>query len=883
MALRQLIRRHTSNPFACIHLNSFYSSFVSSNSDSDTNVNARFVEKDDFGYCNDGHDKFEKMGSEDYEDLSFFGSDNGEFNKNQSSNFDSFDKVVESDEEVEEEEDGSGSDDSFIVLDSFDKNCVNREEVRRVEVEEDEFRHPIVREVCRLINLRSAWNPKFEGELRHLLRSIKPRQICAVLRSQADERVALNFFYWADRQWRYRHDPIVYYVMLEVLSKTKLCQGAKRVFRLMARRRIDRRPEAFSYLMVSYSRAGELRRAMQVLTMMQKAGVKPDLLICNTAIHVLVVANKLEKALRFLERMQLVGITPDVKTYNCLIKGYCDLNRIKDAIDLIEKMPCKGCSPDKVSYYTVIGFLCKDKRIKEVRDLMEKMVSDSNLIRDQVTYNTLIHMLSKHGHADEALNFLREAEERGFRVDKIGYSAIVHSFCKEGRIEEAKELVNLMFQKGCIPDVVTYTAVVNGFCRLGKLDQAKKMLQQMYKHGCKPNTVSYTALLNGLCHNGKSSEAREMINTSEEEWWTPNSITYSVVVHGLRREGKLSEACDVTREMVNKGFFPNPVEINSLLQSLCREGKTDEAKKFLEECLNMGCAVNVVNFTTVIHGLCQKDDLTDALSLLDDMYLSNKHPDVVTYTAVIDALGKRGRIEEATKLTLKMLKKGLVPTPVTYRAVIHRYCKMGRVEDLLKLLEKMLSKQKCRTAYNQVIEKLCSFGYLEEADKLLDRVLSRGLEVDASTCLLLMESYLSKGFPLLAYKVAFRMFNHNLVPDLKLCEKVSKRLIFEGKSEEADTLMLSLEIQSLVCKGIITGCHTLMNIFQVLHHMEKILSPLHDNFVTSKIFKDVNIFLKLRFLSSNDQQISSRKQEESQAAAAAELYLLGVGKVTIQV
>ncbi|KAK0579082.1 hypothetical protein LWI29_020691 [Acer saccharum] len=80
----------------------------------------------------------------------------------------------------------------------------------------------------------------------------------------------------------------------------------------------------------------------------------------------------------------------------------------------------------------------------------------------------------------------------------------------------------------------------------------------------------------------------------------------------------------------------------------------------------------------------------------------------------------------------------------------------------------------------------------------------------------------------------------------------------------------------------------LTTITTVLHHMEKILSPLLDNFVTSKIFKD----LKLRFLRSNDQQISSRKHvipcirvkpEESQAASAAELYLPGVGKVTIQV
>jgi pentatricopeptide repeat protein len=59
-----------------------------------------------------------------------------------------------------------------------------------------------------------------------------------------------------------------------------------------------------------------------------------------------------------------------------------------------------------------MGFLCKERRIKEVRELMDKMLKDSKLIPDQVTYNTLTHMLSKHGHGDEALEFLRDAEER---------------------------------------------------------------------------------------------------------------------------------------------------------------------------------------------------------------------------------------------------------------------------------------------------------------------------------------------------------------------------------------------------------------------------------------------------------------------------------------
>lgn len=140
----------------------------------------------------------------------------------------------------------------------------------------------------------------------------------------------------------------------------------------------------------------------------------------------------------------------------------------------------------------------------------------------------------------------------------------------------------------------------------------------------------------------------------------------------------------------------------------------------------------------------------------------------------------------------KMLHKGIDPTPVTYRTVIHRYCQMGKVDDLVAILEKMISRQKCRTIYNQVIEKLCVLGKLEEADTLLGKVLRTASRSDAKTCYALMEGYLKKGVPLSAYKVACRMFNRNLIPDVKMCEKLSKRLVLKGKVDEADKLMLRL-------------------------------------------------------------------------------------------
>ncbi|CAN0905003.1 hypothetical protein LINGRAHAP2_LOCUS23418 [Linum grandiflorum] len=72
------------------------------------------------------------------------------------------------------------------------------------------------------------------------------------------------------------------------------------------------------------------------------------------------------------------------------------------------------------------------------------MVKDSKLLLDQVTYNIMIQVLSKHQHSDEALAVVKEAEERGFQVDKVEYSAVVDSFCKqELRSEEEKKTKKL--------------------------------------------------------------------------------------------------------------------------------------------------------------------------------------------------------------------------------------------------------------------------------------------------------------------------------------------------------------------------------------------------------------------------------------------------------
>ncbi|KAG7026447.1 Pentatricopeptide repeat-containing protein, mitochondrial, partial [Cucurbita argyrosperma subsp. argyrosperma] len=279
------------------------------------------------------------------------------------------------------------------------------------------------------------------------------------------------------------------------------------------------------------------------------------------------------------------------------------------------------------------------------------------------------------------------------------------------------------------PPQVEYSAIVHAYCKEGKIKKAKELVGEMFFKGCAPDVVTCTSILD--------------------------------------------------REVIGKGFFPNLVEINLLAQPLRWDGQPHEAQQLLKECMSKGCAVNVVNFSTVIHGFGQKDDLEAALSLWDDMYFCNKDPGSAKLA-----------VEDATELSMKMLRQRLAPSPVTYRPVIHQYCRKGRVEDLMKLLKNMISKGRFQTLFNLVIEKLCKFGYLKEADSLLGEGLRTASRTDAKTCHVLMESNSSVGIPMSTYTVSCQMFNRNLLPDLLLCEKVSRRLLIGGKLEEADRLVL---------------------------------------------------------------------------------------------
>nr|CAD1841520.1 unnamed protein product [Ananas comosus var. bracteatus] len=321
------------------------------------------------------------------------------------------------------------------------------------------------------------------------------------------------------------------------------------------------------------------------------------------------------------------------------------------------------------------------------------------------------------------------------------------SYSRAGKLRTAMRVLNLMQKDGCAPDLTVCNAAIQVLVMAGRLAKAVKFSDRMERVGIKPNIITYNSLIKGS------------------------------VVHSFCQSGRMEEAKNIVTEMISKGCLPDVVTYSAVIDGFCRIGKIDQARKMLKYMYKNNYAAKM-------------DSSPHRPRLI---YFSMHCVKRVTWerrrSSWRSVKARNDRFEEATELAKKMLHRGLVPTPVMYRTVIHRYCEKGKVEELLKLLEKMLQRKELRSAYNQVIEKLCALGKPEEAYKILGKVLRTASKIDGQTCHILMESSLRSGLPLQSYEVACRMFQRNLIPDVKVCQKVKDRLVLEGHANHGEKLM----------------------------------------------------------------------------------------------
>ncbi|KAF5175643.1 Pentatricopeptide repeat-containing protein [Thalictrum thalictroides] len=120
------------------------------------------------------------------------------------------------------------------------------------------------------------------------------------------------------------------------------------------------------------------------------------------------------EAIELYDLLEKNGLKPDIVVYNIIINGLCKTGQLFEAKELLYSLSTKDLQPDTRTYNVMINGYCKEGMLHNAEALFHVMVEKS-LVPDDFTFNILAQgFLVQGSDADKAMHFVNTMIEKGF-------------------------------------------------------------------------------------------------------------------------------------------------------------------------------------------------------------------------------------------------------------------------------------------------------------------------------------------------------------------------------------------------------------------------------------------------------------------------------------
>ncbi|RZC67834.1 hypothetical protein C5167_011516 [Papaver somniferum] len=263
----------------------------------------------------------------------------------------------------------------------------------------------------------------------------------------------------------------------------------------------------YSAVVKSLCLSENFNEAFRVLECMEmkKSVEPPNTYTYNTIIKAFLDRKQIKEALGVVGRMHILGLEPDSISFNLFIKYYSDLGEGQEAYSLLRFMITTGIEINEASYVTCLNGLMKQGQSNEVLELVE-YIRQSNIVINIRAWNKLIYWFSKRDQLEDGYGiFLRLRNP-----NEITMNTVIQMLYKHGKSERAWEVLKLMNEKKIEASVVTYNILLHGLCEQGMVTRGFKIVLEMIVKGLKPDLITYNTLINGLIKAGRTEDASNL-------------------------------------------------------------------------------------------------------------------------------------------------------------------------------------------------------------------------------------------------------------------------------------------------------------------------------------------------------------------------------------
>ncbi|KAM5551084.1 pentatricopeptide repeat-containing protein [Rosa sericea] len=412
-------------------------------------------------------------------------------------------------------------------------------------------------------------------------------------------------------------------------------------------------PDRYTFPSVINACAGlcDLEMGMVVHHRILEKGFGSDLYICNALIDMYARFGELGNARHVFDVMP----QRDIVSWNSLISGYSSNGHWEEALEMFCRLRIDGLLPDCFSISSVLPACGGLVDVKEGQ-LVHAMVEKIGVHADVLVSNGLLSMYFKFGWSEDAQIFFDEMVVR----DSVSWNTVICGYSQLGLFEEAINLFREMI-KEFTPDLLTITSVLRACSHLRDLELAKYVHGYMKRSGFEFDTMANNVLIDTYAKCGSLLASREVFDYME----CRDSVSWNSMINGYFLNGCFDEGLNLFK-MMRSNMKPDSVSCVTILSVYTQLRHVDQGKMIHCDIVKLGFDSDVIvnNVLVDLYAKCGK--IQDALKVFDSMTAR----DVVTWNSIISACTHNEDCSLGFRMILRMRNEGVMPDAATMLGIL---------------------------------------------------------------------------------------------------------------------------------------------------------------------------------------------------------------------
>ncbi|KAF8413719.1 hypothetical protein HHK36_001711 [Tetracentron sinense] len=526
-----------------------------------------------------------------------------------------------------------------------------------------------------------------------------------------------------------------YCSILELCAGLKSLQDGKKVHSIISSNGIEVDGVLGSKLVFMYVNCGDLGEGRRVFDGI----VKEKVFTWNLVMNEYAKIGDFRESISLFKQMQELGIEANSYTFSCVLKCFAALGRLVEGEKAHGYLLKLGFGSYNTVGNALIAFYSKCKRIRSARQVFDELI-----IRDVISWNSIINGYMSNGVAERGLELFSQMQLSGIDMDLATVVSVLPACSEIGLLSLGRELHGYAMKASFAREITLNNTLLDMYAKCGDLNSAVQVFGMMGKR----TVVSWTSMMAGYAREGQSDRAIELFQEMVGEGIKPDLFTITSILHACARNGSLENGKDLHSYIRENNLRLSLFVANALMDMYAKCGSmTDAESVFIQMPVR-----DTVSWNTMIGGYSKNCLPNEALSLFIEMQLESK-PNTITMACILPACASLSALERGREIHGHVLRNGFSSDHYVTNALVDMYVKCGALLLARLLFDRVPRKD--LISWTVMIAGYGMHGCGGEAIAIFNEMRSAGIEPDGVSFIAILYACSHSGLP----EEGWRFFN----------------------------------------------------------------------------------------------------------------------------